>query len=74
MQKSRVINALLAQAKADKEKALMALDLLVNQAVGIGDHTANDFMEDATEALSLLADADDRLDTLEKYFEIEKIS
>ena len=74
MQKSRIINALSAQAIADKEKALMALDLLENQAVGIGDHTANDFMEDATTALNLLADADDRLDTLEKYFDIEEIS
>jgi len=74
MKKSRIINALLAQAVADKEKALMALDLLVNQAVGIGDHTANDFMEDATTALNLLVDADDRLNTLEKYFEVEEVS
>lgn len=74
MKKSRIINALLAQALADKEKALMALDLLVNQAVGIGDHTANDFMEDATTALNLLVDADDRLNTLEKYFEVEEVS
>lgn len=68
MKKSRVINALQAQALADKEKALMALDLLENQAVGIGDHTANDFLQDATEALSLLSDADDRLQTIRKYF------
>ena len=46
----------------------MALDLLENQAVGIGDHTANDFLADATEALNLLAEADDRLDAIEKYF------
>lgn len=68
MKKSRVIQALKAQAIADKEKALMALDLLENQAVGIGDHTAKDFMEDATEALNLLAEADDRLEMIEKYF------
>ena len=66
--KSRIIKALFAQAKADKEKALMALDLLENQAVGIGDHTANDFMQDAQEALTLLVDADDKLNTLKKYF------
>ena len=52
----------------DKEKALMALDLLENQAVGIGDHTANDFLKDATESLNLLAEADDRLEIIEKYF------
>ena len=68
MKKSKVIEALTAQAEADKMKALMALDLLENQAVGIGDHTANDFLADATEALNLLAEADDRLDALDKYF------
>lgn len=69
MEKTRVIAALKAQALADKEKALMALDLLENRAVGIGDHTANDFLKDATESLQLLADADDRLETIKKYFD-----
>ena len=68
MKKSRVIEALTAQAEADRAKALMALDLLENQAVGIGDHTANDFLADATETLNLLAEADDRLEAIEKYF------
>lgn len=68
MKESRIIIALKAQALADKEKALMALDLLENQAVGIGDHTANDFFKDATESLQLLAEAEDRLDMIDKYF------
>lgn len=68
MKKSRVISALKAQALADKEKALMSLDLLENQAVGIGDHTANDFLKDATESLNLLCEAEDRLDIITKYF------
>jgi len=68
MKKTRVILALKAQALADKEKALMSLDLLQNQAVGIGDHTANDFLKDATESLQLLAEAEDRLEMIEKYF------
>jgi hypothetical protein len=67
MKKTRVIQALKAQALADREKALMALDLLENQAVGIGDHTANDFLKDATESLSLLCDAEDRLEVLNRY-------
>jgi hypothetical protein len=71
MKKSRVFAALKAQALADKEKALMALDLLENQAVGIGDHTANDFLKDASEALTLLVDADDKLEAIEKYFNIK---
>ena len=73
MKKSKVISALKAQALADKEKALMALDLLENQAVGIGDHTAEDFFKDATEALNLLAESDDRLDAIEKYFNEKNI-
>ena len=72
MEKTRVISALKAQALADKEKALMSLDLLENKGVGIGDHTANDFLADATESLRLLADADDRLETIKKYFDGEK--
>jgi hypothetical protein len=68
MKKTRVIAALKAQALADKEKALMALDLLENQGVGIGDHTANDFLKDATESLQLLAEAEDRLEMINKYF------
>lgn len=72
MKKTRVIIALKAQALADKERALMSLDLLENQAVGIGDHTANDFLKDATESLQLLADAEDRLEMIEKYFNNEQ--
>jgi hypothetical protein len=68
MGKTRVISALKAQAIADKEKALMSLDLLENQGVGIGDHTANDFLADATESLRLLSDAEDRLEIINKYF------
>ena len=68
MKRSKIIEALRAQALADKAKAQMALDLLENQAVGIGDHTANDFMKDADEALTLLVDAEDKLETLNKYW------
>tara|TARA_B100001093_G_scaffold332156_1_gene317161 strand:- start:8369 stop:8584 length:216 start_codon:yes stop_codon:yes gene_type:complete len=68
MKKSKIIEALRAQALADKAKAQMALDLLENQAVGIGDHTANDFMKDAEEALTLLVDAEDKIEILEKYW------
>ena len=68
MKKSKIIEALIRQAEADKSRALMALDLLENQAVGIGDHSANDFFKDANEALELLTDADDKLETLNKYW------
>lgn len=68
MSQFKVIEALKAQAKADKAKALMSLELLTTNAVGIGDHTANDFLKDANESLELLVDADDKLATLNIYF------
>jgi hypothetical protein len=63
-----LINMLKTSAEADKAKALLTLDLLGNTGVGIGDHSTKDFYSNAEEALSMLSDADDRLETIEKYF------
>ena len=52
----------------EKSKALLSLDLLSNHAVGIGDHSTKDFYSNAEEALTMLVDADDKIDALEKYF------
>ena len=68
MAQYKVITALKTQAEADKAKALMSLELLTESSVGIGDHTANDFLKDATESLKLLASADERLEIIEKYY------
>ena len=62
---------LLASAEADKSKALLTLDLLGNNAVGIGDHSTGDFYKNAEEALSTLCDANDRIDTLVKINQID---
>lgn len=56
-------------AEADKAKALLTLELLSNNAAGIGDHSTKDFYNNAEEALAMLIDADDRLDALKMYFE-----
>ena len=64
-------NMLKSSAQADKDKALLSLELLGNKAVGIGDHSTEDFYKNAKEALVMLVDADDRLLTLEKYFKPE---
>jgi hypothetical protein len=61
-------NMLKSSAQADKDKALLSLELLGNKAVGIGDHSTEDFYKNAEEALVMLVDADDRLSTLKKYF------
>ena len=63
-----LIKMLKTSAEADKAKALLTLDLLGNTGVGIGDHSTKDFYENAEEALLMLSDADERLETIEKYF------
>ncbi len=55
-------------AEADKAKAMLSLELLGNKAVGIGDHSTEDFYKNAEEALIKLVDADDRLSALKRYF------
>ena len=70
--KKELYDMLSTSAEADKKKALLTLDLLSNHAVGIGDHSTSDFYNNAETALNMLVDADDRLNTLEKYFKISK--
>lgn len=68
MLQSRVIKALLAGAIAEREQALMSLELLTEKGSGIGDHTANDFLKDAEISLQRLVDADDKIKAIKKYF------
>lgn len=70
--KQHLIKMLKASANADKTKALLSLQLLSNNPVGIGDHSTKDFYNNAEEALQMLVDADDRLETIQKYFNDEK--
>jgi hypothetical protein len=60
-------------AEADKAKALLTLDLLENHPAGIGDHSTEDFYKNAEEALSMLVDADDRLEAIEKYLSTKQV-
>ncbi len=69
---ANLYNMLKSEAEADKNKALLTLDLLANHPSGIGDHSTKDFWDNATEALKLLASADERIETLNKYFQKEK--
>ena len=68
--KKELYEMLKTSAEADKSKAILTLNLLGENAVGIGDHSTGDFYKNAEEALSALGDADDRLATLETYFNI----
>ena len=60
------------EAEAERAKAMLSLDLLGENAVGIGDHSTEDFYKNATEALIMLVDADDKLSALDKYFKPHK--
>lgn len=64
----RLFSVLRTNAEADRQRALMSLELLSEHPAGIGDHSTGDFYKNAEEALSLLADAEDRLETLAKHF------
>ena len=66
--KERMINYLYNKAIADKEKSLGSLELLLNTAVGIGDHSTQDFYDNLDEALNNLVDAKDRLEVLQELF------
>ena len=65
---SKLVTMLRKSAEADKAKALLSLDLLDKKSVGIGDHSTEDFYNNAEDALKMLVDADDRLSALDKYF------
>jgi hypothetical protein len=66
--KEEVIEMLRTGAHAQRAKALLSLKLLMERPVGIGDHTTTDFYNNAEEALQSLVDAEDKLETLNKYF------
>ena len=64
---SKLRNMLYTSAIADKSKALLTLELLEKSPAGIGDHSTTDFYKNAEEALAMLADADDKLEAIDKY-------
>ena len=65
--KERLLKMLKAKANEKREKALTSLELLMENAAGIGDHSTGDFYNNVEEAFQGLVEADDMLETLEKY-------
>ncbi len=55
-------------ALAEVAKAKMSLHILGEKAVGIGDHSTTDFYSNADEALTKLAEAEDKLECLQKNY------
>ena len=59
---------LMTSAIAEKSKALLTLNLLSEHPVGIGDHSTGDYYKNAEEALTMLVDANDKIEALEQFF------
>jgi hypothetical protein len=66
--KNLAISYLWHKAVSDQEKAKLSLELLTNNAVGIGDHSTEDFHKNLDETLDAVVDARDRLELLEKLY------
>ena len=66
--KENAIDYLYNKASSDRDKALASLSILLDQPAGIGDHSTEDLYNNLDEALSNLADAEDRLEVLEQYY------
>ena len=69
----RLYRALKSECEANINEALLTLDLCFNNQTAIGEHTSEHFLEEASKALTKLTDARDRLDTLEYYYNQDKI-
>ena len=61
------LDSLYRQAITDKAKAEASLHVLLDHPAGIGDHSTQDLHNNLNEALSNLADAEDRLSALEGF-------
>jgi len=64
----KLIKAIRKQAEADKEEALLTLELLTESPAGIGEHTAEHFLNEGKKALHKLGEAEDLLETIERHF------
>lgn len=65
--RSDALDALRNKAETDRYEALASLKIMLRHPAGIGDHSTTDLHDNLNDALSQLADADDRLETLKKY-------
>ena len=66
--KAQAVNSLMLKAAADRAEALTSLDAMLDHPAGIGDHSTGDLHNNLNEALSSLADAEDRIETLKRNF------
>lgn len=65
MSKQKALSYLEKKAESDQQGAMLAFDLLLEKAVGIGDHSTADFLSNLDQALDNLVDANDRIEAVE---------
>ena len=65
--RNAVLDSLLKQAQTDKAQSEVSLRILIDYPAGIGDHSTTDLHNNLNEALSKLADAEDRIETLGRF-------
>ena len=66
--KAQALNSLMLKAAADRAEAMTSLEIMLDHPAGIGDHSTGDLHNNLNEALSSLADAEDRIETLKRNF------
>ena len=64
--KKIMYDALIAHAKGHIEKHKANVDIYLNQSVGIGEH--GDILETIEKELNIMAQYEDQIEILEKYF------
>tara|TARA_Y100000310_G_scaffold179484_1_gene179433 strand:- start:452 stop:703 length:252 start_codon:yes stop_codon:yes gene_type:complete len=62
------LESLKNKAATERLEALASLQILLEHPAGIGDHSTSDLHDNLNESLMKLADADDKIETLERYF------
>ena len=66
--KENLYQMLISDSMAKAKKAVLTLDLMTNSAVGIGDHSTDDFYNNVKDAIKSLTDAEDEIETIDNYF------
>ena len=72
MKQPRILDALLKEAEANREKAITSIELLTEHPAGIGDHSTEDYYKNARAAVEMLADANEMIETIKDYQKSKK--
>ena len=67
--RNQIVSALLAHAQGDIQKHKMKVEVYLNNAVGIGEHS--NVMEAIEEELNMIAKYEDQVSVIKKHFLIK---